>query len=317
MTQTKQHSFSSHGVGDSHYTHQGEGSSWKVLGVAVALTVGFAGVEVVGGLLSNSLALISDAGHMVTDAFSLFFALVANCLSRGAASNRFSFGFAKVEVIASFINGLLMFAVVGWIVFEAVERFTAPVPVAGASVVAVAAIGLAVNVIVAYVLSRDDKSLNTRAALVHVMGDLLGSLAAIAGGAIIWAGGPVIIDPALSIFVSLLILKSTFGIIGTSVRQLMDAVPEGIPYDKVGQEIGEIKDVLEVHDLHIWDMSPNEIALQAHLTIASLESWSSILREARAKLREHYGITHVTLQPELPAEAHHAENTHDAGAEKA
>jgi cobalt-zinc-cadmium efflux system protein len=296
--------FTSHHHGDSAYNHKGESNSWKTLGVAVCLTFTFAFVEVVGGLFSHSLALISDAGHMLTDSFSLFFALAATLLSRGAASSRFSFGFAKVEVLASFLNAVLMLFVVGWIIYEAVDRFSHPQSVAGGTVFVVAVIGLLINCLVAWILSRDDKSLNTRAALVHVMGDLLGSVAAIVSGAVIYFGGPVILDPALSILVSLLILKSTFSIIRTSVKLLMDAVPDNISYEKVGEAIEKIDGVSEVHDLHVWDMANGEIALQSHLEVHDLNKWPRILADIRAVLKKDFGISHVTIQPEL---ADHAE----------
>ncbi len=299
MTQSNNHLYTSHGVGDSLYTHQRFSSSWKLLALATGLTISFALVEVIGGVLANSLALISDAGHMVTDSFSLFFALIANWFSRSPASNRFSFGLAKTEVIVSFINGLLMIGVVFWIVFEAVERFNQPLPVNGGNVFIVASIGLVINITVAYILSRDKKNLNIRAALVHVMGDLLGSLAALVAGGLIYLGGPEVLDPALSLFVACLILKSTYSIIKTSVSQLMDAVPDEIAYQRVGKEINDIEGVVEVHDLHIWYMSPEEIALQAHLEISNLQLWPNILQEARSRLNSHYGITHITLQPEL------------------
>ena len=184
-----------HHEGDSDYTHQGTGSSKKVLIAAVCLTLGYAVIEVIGGFLSNSLALLSDAGHMVTDSASLFFALLANVLAGRPASGKYSFGFAKLEVLAALLNALAMFAVVLWIVVEAVERFSSPVPVNGSSVFLVATLGLLINIAVAWTLSRDQKSINTRAALLHVMGDLLGSVAAITAGIVIYFGGPVIVDP--------------------------------------------------------------------------------------------------------------------------
>ena len=146
-----------HHEGDSDYTHQGTGSSKKVLIASVCLTLGYAVIEVIGGFLSNSLALLSDAGHMVTDSASLFFALLANVLAGRPASGKYSFGFAKLEVLAALLNALAMFAVVLWIVVEAVERFSSPEPVNGSSVFLVATLGLLINIAVAWTLSRDQK----------------------------------------------------------------------------------------------------------------------------------------------------------------
>ena len=170
--------FSSHGRGDSHWLHAAEKTKTSVLGFAVALTLSFSVIELVGGLWGNSLALIGDAGHMVTDSASLLFALVANKIAQKGADDDHSFGHGRVEVLAAFINGLVMLCVVGWIFFEAVSRIMTPEPVSGLSVMAIAAVGLVINILVAWSLSRDRKNMNTRAALLHVMGDLLGSVAA-------------------------------------------------------------------------------------------------------------------------------------------
>lgn len=288
----------SHGSGDSPYHHQGLTSSTWVLSTAVALTLGYAVIEVIGGFWSNSLALLSDAGHMVTDSASLLFALIANRLAKKPASSTFSYGYAKIEAIAAMINAIAMFAVVGWIVFEAIERFSSPQPVNGLSVFVVATVGLIINVAVAWTLSHDRHNMNTRAALLHVLGDLLGSIAAILAGLIIYFGGPTISDPILSVFVGVLILNSSYSVLKKSVRTLLDAVPEGISYAEVGESLNKIEHVKAVHDLHVWDMTQNEVALSAHILIADMSYWNKVLDTARDILKEKYGITHVTLQPE-------------------
>lgn len=292
-----------HLAGDSEYTHQGSGSSRKVLLVAVGLTLGYAVIEVVGGFLSNSLALLSDAGHMVTDSASLFFALLANYLAGRPASGKYSFGYAKLEVLAALLNAIAMFAVVIWIVVEAIERFYDPQPVNGSSVFIVATLGLMINIAVVWTLSRDQASINTRAALLHVMGDLLGSIAAITAGVVIYFGGPFLIDPILSIFVSTLILHSSWGVLKSSVHLLLDGVPENIPYQEVGQMLEQVPGVYAVHDLHIWDMTANEAALSAHVMLQNMNEWPQVLEKARNLLETKYGISHITLQPEeIPSE---------------
>lgn len=288
----------SHGGGDSQYHHQGTHSSVLVLSIAVFLTLGYAIVEVVGGFFSNSLALLSDAGHMVTDSASLLFALLANKLAKKPASARYSYGLAKIEIIAAFFNAIVMFTVVGWIFYEAVQRFQAPQPVKGLSVLTIASVGLIINILVAFTLSKDRQNLNTQAALLHVMGDLLGSLAAILAGLIIYFGGPSIVDPILSIFVCVLILNSSYGVLKSSLRTLLDAVPEGIPYEEVGKSLEKLEHVKAVHDLHIWDMTQNEIALSAHLILSDINDWPIVLEQARRVLKAKYGISHITLQPE-------------------
>jgi cobalt-zinc-cadmium efflux system protein len=175
--------------------------------------------------------------------------------------------------------------------------------VQGLTVMVVASIGLAINLVVAWVLSHDKDSLNTRAALVHVMGDMLGSIAAIVAGTVIYYTGWMPIDPILSVLVVLLILKSTFAVLRDSYHFLMEGVPGHIDYLKVGADIAAIDGVVSVHDLHVWDMSPGQPALIGHLEINKLESWPTILASVKAMLRERHGIDHITLQAE-PAGEH-------------
>ena len=259
-----------HHAGDAKHVHVTEGRSPRALALALTLTLSFAVVEIFTGFLSNSLALISDGGHMVTDAASLGLALLAQLIARRPPSARHSFGFGRAEALAAFVNGLAMLLVVGWIVFEAIVRFAAPRAVEGATVFIVAAIGLAINLGVACLLSRDQASINTRAALVHVMGDILGSLAAMTAGAVIYFTDWMQIDPLLSVFVSLLILKSTVAILRESYHSLMEGVPHAIDYLQIGKDLAAVPGVLSVHDLHVWDMSPGQPALIGHLKIRSL-----------------------------------------------
>ena len=287
-----------HHQGDAKHVHVTEGRSNSALAGALIVTLLFAVVEVMFGFIANSLALISDAGHMVTDAASLGLALLAQLIAKRPPSARNSFGYGRAEALAAFVNGLAMLLVVAWIVFEAVQRFAAPRPVAGLTVLMVAAIGLVVNLGVAWMLSRDQASINTRAALVHVMGDVLGSLAAIVAGAVIWVSGWMQIDPLLSILVSLLILKSTFAVLRESYHALMEGVPHAIDYLQVGADLAQVPGVLSVHDLHVWDMSPGQPALIGHLRIRSLREWPEVLALVNAMLLDKHGIDHVTLQPE-------------------
>ncbi len=290
--------YSEHERGDSHWSHSAEKTKNSVLGLAVALTLTFSFIELIGGFWSNSLALIGDAGHMVTDSASLLFALLANKVAQRGADRDHSFGHGRIEVLAAFVNGLVMLGVVCWIFKEAVSRFTAPQSVAGQSVMLIAFVGLVINIAVAWSLSRDQKNVNTRAALLHVMGDLLGSLAAIFSGAIIWAGGPVVIDPFLSILVGVLLLRATWHILRDASRVLLEGVPEGIDYDEVGDFLSSVRDVNHVHDLHVWTMSPGHGAIQCHMHIESPECWPRILNEIRRGVRSRFGIDHITIQPE-------------------
>ncbi len=298
LIEEKDRRLSSHGAGDSLYNHAAQQVKTSVLGVAVLLTLGFSAVELIGGLMSNSLALIGDAGHMATDAASLLFALVANWLAREGADSHHSFGHARIEVLAAFVNALVMFVVLGWICVEAIDRLTNPHEVSGGSVMLIATIGMFVNIGVALSLSRDKKNVNTRAALVHVMGDLLGSVAAIVSGAVIYFGGPVEVDPILSLVICLLVAHAAWGVLKETVPVMLDAVPEGVRFDEVGDVIASIPGVISVHDLHVWMMSPGHSAISAHVYIDSHRSWPVILGAIRQHMKSRFNIDHVSVQPE-------------------
>lgn len=296
----KQRNYAAHGSGDSVHDHGAKKVKTSALAVAVVLTAVFSAVELAGGWWANSLALIADAGHMITDSASLFFALIANWLSRKGADDDHSYGHARIEVLAAFLNGLAMLIVVGWIFKEAIERFANPPPVAGASVFAIAAVGLCINIAVAWSLSRDKENVNTRAALLHVLGDMLGSAAALAAGALIYFGGEAfsVADPILSVLVCLLVLRATWELLKDSARVLLDGVPEGVRYDDVGEALLSIEGVREVHDLHVWTMAPGQGAISAHLMLGRSADWRVTLQTARGLMQAKFGIDHVTLQPE-------------------
>ncbi|MDO4938021.1 MAG: cation diffusion facilitator family transporter [Sutterellaceae bacterium] len=296
--------YSDHRAGDSHYDHSADRVKLSVLGFAVVLTLGFSVVELVGGYLSNSLALIGDAGHMATDAASLLFALIANWISRKGVDANHSFGHGRIEVLAAFLNGLVMLGVVFWIFWEAVVRLDEPPAVAGGSVMIVAVIGLLINIGVAWSLSRDKKNLNTRAALLHVMGDLLGSVAAILAGALIYFGGEsfAIADPLLSFGVGALVLHSTWGVLKESSAVLLDAVPGDVNYYDVGEALSRLEGVKRVHDLHVWTLAPGHGAMSAHLCMKEGVDWEKVLDDARDMIEKRFGIDHVTLQPEWHTE---------------
>jgi cobalt-zinc-cadmium efflux system protein len=287
-----------HHAGDAAHLHVTEHRSQQILGWSVGLTLCFAAVEVGAGFWANSLALISDAGHMITDASALALALMAQVLAKRPPSANNSFGFGRAEALAAFVNGLIMLAVIGWISVEAVARLRAPEPVAGAAVFVVALIGLIVNLGVAWLLSRDQKSLNTRAALVHVMGDLLGSVGALVAGLVIYYTGWLPIDPLLSIFVSLLLLKSTVSLLRDSYHFLMQGVPAQIDYVQVGADLAAIDGVLSVHDLHVWEMSPGQPALIGHVEVRELHDWPEVLGRIKDMLLQKHGIDHITMQAE-------------------
>jgi cobalt-zinc-cadmium efflux system protein len=290
-----------HGPGHGHTHRPAPGAALdRSFLFALILTGGFAAVEAVGGYLAHSLALISDAGHMATDAAALFVGLIAARLSRKPASASKSYGYGRAEVIGAFVNALTMLAVVVWIFVEAVQRVLQPEPIAGLWVMGIAAAGLVVNLIVLALFSHGHGNLNSRAAVLHVLGDLLGSVAAIIAGAVVTFTGWTLIDPLLSVAVALLILRSTWKLLLESANVLMEAVPEGIDYHAVERRLRAIKGVSAVHDLHLWQMSSEGRALSAHLLIESAGHWPGVLEEARGALRSEFRVGHVTLQPVWP-----------------
>ncbi len=303
------HSLHAHKQGDAKHSHAKEVSNQNLLLIALVLTLGFSGVEGAAAYFANSLALISDAGHMVTDAAALGLALLAQIISRRPPSPKHSFGFGRAEALAAFVNSIAMLALVVWIMVEAVSRFYDPHKVDGLTVTIVAAIGLLMNIVVAWVLSRDKKSVNTRAALVHVMGDLLGSIAALIAGVVIQLTGWMPIDAILSILVSLLILKSTISILRESYHFLMEGVPLHIDYLEVGSDLKKVSGVLAVHDLHVWEMTPSFPALIGHIEIEHMNEWPEIMARINEMLLNKHGIDHVTLQPEVAGMVD--EHTHD------
>ena len=292
-----------HGAHDhAGHPHSGAASARtrRALLFALILTAGFALVEAVGGFMAGSLALLSDAGHMITDAAALGLALFAQRVAQRPPSVRASYGYVRAEVLAAFVNALVMLLIVAAIVVEALRRLAEPHPVQGGVVLVVAALGLAVNIAAAWLLARASGSVNARAALLHVMGDLLGSVAAIVAGAVIVTTGWMPIDPILSIVVSLLILRSTWTLLRQTTGVLMEAVPSHLDYAAIGAALAALPGVRDVHDLHVWAMSAEDVALSAHVGLADGAQWQVTLAAAQRMLRERYAITHVTLQPDWP-----------------
>jgi cobalt-zinc-cadmium efflux system protein len=266
---------------------------------ALSITLAYAFVELAGGLWSGSLALASDAGHMFSDAAALTVAAGAAWLARRPPGLKHSYGLARAEVIGATLNGLVMLAIIVVLVVEAVQRLLAPRPVMAGAVMLIAVVGLAVNAAVAYVLSRGHHDLNVRAALIHVLGDLVSSLAAVIAGAVIYFTGWLLIDPILSLVIAALILLSTLQLLKDTVHVLMEGVPAQVDLAEIGAALAGVTGVSAVHDLHVWSIGSARAALSAHVEIERLEEWPAILHASQALLRQRFDVSHVTLQPEL------------------
>lgn len=284
-----------------HHAHRHGGGSDPAqrqrLLLAVALTWAYALVEAIAGWRGGSLALLADAGHMVTDGAALALALLASWIAARPPSARHSFGLGRVELLAALVNALAMLLVVAGIGIEAWSRFQSPRPVDGALVGVVAVIGLAVNLLVAWKLSHGQDNMNVRGAFLHVMGDVLGSVAAIVAGIVVWATGWTPIDPLLSLLIGGLVLAASLRLLRDAVHGLLDGVPLAVSLPDLGRELAAVPGVIEVHDLHVWSLSGERLALSAHVRLKDFSDWPAVLHALRHKAEDH-GIGHATFQPE-------------------
>ncbi len=267
---------------------------------ALLLVSGFMLVEVVGGILSGSLALLADAGHMLTDAASLALAWGASHIGKRPADALRTYGYQRLQILAALINGLAFIALVVWIGIEAIQRLNQPVQVMGGTMLVVATLGLLVNIVVFFILHRGhDHDLNLRGAMIHVLGDLLGSVAAIVAALVILWSGWMPIDPLLSILVALLILRSAWSLVKQSAHILLEGTPEDVDVELLRRTITEsIDEVVDVHHVHVWSLTPGHPLLSMHVSVVSGLCASDVLAEVKKVLVEQFGIEHSTVQIE-------------------
>lgn len=283
---------------DHGHTHGTESSSRRRLTLALTVTLGFALVEAVGGWLAGSLALLSDAGHMLMDSLALGLAAVAAWIARRPPSHRHSYGLGRMETLAALFNALLMVVLVSAVSAAAVQRLIEPPEVEGGLVVGVALAGLAANLAVAWLLMGGRRNVNVRAALLHVLGDLLGSVAALLSGLVILSTGWTRIDPILSLFIAVLILIASLRLLRETLHTLLEGVPPHLDLERVGRAMAGVDGAISVHDLHIWSLSGEKTALSAHVVLRRIDEWEPLLARMRGMLAQEFGIEHVTLQPE-------------------
>ena len=274
----------------------------KALLIALALTLGYSVIELIAGWRSGSLALLADAGHMVTDGAALGISALAAWLAARPPSRKHTYGLGRAELLAALVNAVSMLVVVFMIATEAWHRLQSPGSVDGATVSLVAVIGLLINLVVAWVLSRGERNLNIRAALLHVTGDALGSVAAIVAGAVIWFTGWTPIDPLLSILIGGLILASSMRLLREAVHATLDGVPFSMDIEQIGLSLAKVAGVSEVHDLHVWPIAAERLAISAHVRVENIADWARILDDLTA-VAGKLDINHVTFQPENVAPA--------------
>lgn len=291
------HHHHDHDHGHDHGHHHGNERRvfWALL-----LTAGFMVAEVVGGIVSGSLALLADAGHMLTDAAALGLSLAAFRASRRPETQSHSYGLHRFQVLAAFLNGAALVGIALWICIEAVQRLFAPVPVVGGTMLVVAGLGLAVNVAAFAILhGGDHDNLNMRGAALHVLGDLLGSVAAIIAAAVILTTGWTPIDPILSMLVALLVVKSAWLLLSQSWHVLMEGAPLGVDAEQLGAELVQaVPGVEGIHHVHVWMLTPEQPLVTLHASITDGTDHDAALHALQEVLAERYGLGHATIQVE-------------------
>ncbi|MBF0803401.1 MULTISPECIES: cation diffusion facilitator family transporter [Neisseria] len=298
-------------MSDHHdHTHpHSHAANKQVLRVSLLLIGSFMLVEAAAGWLANSLALLSDAGHMFSDAAAIALSLAAFRFGERPADSKRSFGYQRFEIIAAAVNGITLLLIAAWIVIEAVLRLLSPNEISGASMLAVAALGLAVNVAVAwYMLKNSDTegNINMRAAYLHVLGDLLGSIGAIIAGILVLSFGWIWADSVISMLIALLIGKSGWGVTRNSLHILMEGTPAGTDMNQVAADILNIEGIQGLHDIHAWTITSRQHALSCHIVIDGALKVAEAYRIARAveSAVQRHGIAHVTVQAEPPQHGH-------------
>ena len=298
-----------HGHSHDHHSHDHGGDKSNVRGLTIALiiTASIMILEFFGGLITNSLALLSDAGHMLSDAGALVLSLVAVWFASRPASPRKTYGFYRFEILAALFNGISLFLIAGFICWEAYERFTEPPTVASGSMMLIASIGLLANLLSAWSLMRKSdihSNINVRSAYLHVIGDALGSVGAIVAGLLMWLFGWYIADPIVSVFVALLILKGAWNVIKSTIHILMEGTPAAVDHQQVIHTLEGIDGVLNVHDLHVWTITSGLDSLSCHLTIEDHADSQWILQQAIGLIEEQFQIPHTTIQVETSRISH-------------
>lgn len=286
-----------------------DGSNKKVLLISFILITGYMIIEAIGGFLTNSLALLSDAGHMLSDSISLMIALIAFKLAEKKASHNKTFGYKRFEILAAVINGVALILISLYIIYEAIKRFSHPPEVATTGMLVISIIGLAVNILVAWIMLNggDTKNnLNIKGAYLHVISDMLGSIGAILAAILIIFFGWGWADPLASVIVAVLVLRSGYNVTKDAIHVLMEGTPENIDVTDIIHTIEETEGIQNIHDLHIWSITSGLNALSCHAVVddqLTISESEGILRKIEHEL-EHKGITHVTIQMETAAHNH-------------
>ncbi|RUL51744.1 cation diffusion facilitator family transporter [Lysinibacillus antri] len=297
-----------HGHDHAHHNHA-HGANKKTLLIAFFIISAFMILEVIGGLMTNSLALLSDAGHMLSDAVSLGVGVLAFKFGEKVASYSKTYGYKRFEILAAVFNGVTLIIIALFIFYEAIERFSNPPQIASTGMLTIAIIGLLVNILVAWIIMRggDTKeNLNVRAAFLHVIGDMLGSVGAVIAALLIMFLGWGWADPLASVIVALLVLISGYRVTKDSIHVLMEGTPSNIKLEEIIQIFKSTPDVMDIHDLHVWSITSGQNALSCHMVVKdhiTLQESQKMLKDIEHRLL-HVGINHMTVQIENVEHAH-------------
>ncbi|MBP7703703.1 MAG: cation transporter [Caulobacter sp.] len=296
MTQTSE-------AGEHGHDHTA-GANARQLTIALALTGTFLVVEVAGGLIFNSLALLSDAAHMFTDATALAIALAAIRIGAKLADDRRTFGYRRFEILAAAFNAILLFIVAGYVLYEGVKRIIDPQPVGSMGMLIVAAAGLIVNLIAMRILaSGKDRSLNVKGAYLEVWADMLGSIGVLIGAGAIWLTGWRWVDPVVAILIGLWVLPRTWILLRAATHVLLEGVPANLKLADVRAAVAVVPGVVDVHDLHVWTTGADEPSLSVHVVVAAIDQGRAVQRAVTAVIVERFDIRHVTIQVDVAGEA--------------
>jgi len=294
-----------HRHSDATHQHGGHGHSHapadfgRAFAIGIALNIGFVAIEAIYGFLSNSMALLADAGHNLSDVLGLVIAWGASILAKRPPTPRYTYGLRSSSILAALLNAVFLLVATGGIVWEAVRRFAEPAPVAGTTVIIVATIGILINGITAWLFASGRKGdINIKGAFLHMMADAAVSAGVVAAGVIILITGWLWVDPAVSILIAVVIVWSTWGLFRESIAMTLAGVPSNIDSASVKAYLAGLPGVSQVHDLHIWNMSTTETALTAHLVMPGGAPGDSFLVEVAAQISERFAIGHTTIQIE-------------------
>ncbi|MGX8714001.1 MAG: cation diffusion facilitator family transporter [bacterium] len=296
------HDHHEHGHHDHHGHHHHHSHAIEKLStiyiVAVALNLLFVIVEAVAGVVGNSIGLLSDAGHNLSDVFSLLLAMIALKLASSRATKRFTYGHRKASVLISLLNAIILLVAVGAIIVESIDKFFNPTEVNGTLIIWTAAVGIVINGVTAWVLSRQNQhDINTRGAFLHMLADTLVSVGVVVSGIVIHYTGWTLVDPIIGLVIAVVILLSTWDLLSESLRMSTDAVPEGFDADDIQNRISAVNGVLNVHHMHVWAISTTETALTCHIVIPEASMLEEVTDRVK-KLLDGLGIHHSTLELE-------------------